>query len=152
MTTTTTQPTSTTDLNLETLRAVADLEPFFEQLDTDDDPELFLSQALFFGQASEAAVAFVLAVLTEKLGVTLEPDEELSELSIIEHIDPAKGYPPFETRCYAALIALRMPHATDELRRNYGYLASYLLDEPNIGLSEVLGAMRAEHGLPHQGW
>ncbi|MBX0329094.1 hypothetical protein K2Z83_15560 [Oscillochloris sp. ZM17-4] len=148
MTTTTLHEAET----LETLRQFADLEGCFDLLDEHPNAAPAAAHEALFHDGSELAVRFAIAVIRERMGVELRADEELSEMAIIEILDPAKGYPTLETRAYAALIALALP-GPDEERRNNAYFASYLLRyDPGIGLAVSLNAMRASHGLGPTGW
>lgn len=94
-------------------------------------------EALYLDGALPVVRKFAQAVLQERLDATL---------------DPAKGFPPVEVRARAALIVLAMLVATDDEARNNAYLASYLTDEPNIGLAVSINGIRATFGLEATGW
>ncbi|NTU85954.1 MAG: hypothetical protein HGA45_42605 [Chloroflexales bacterium] len=152
----TTQPTIAahllTNRSLETLRAVEALAPYFLMVDAGEPVAWAISQALYFDGEQPVMVEFAVALLRERLDVTLEDGEELSELALVELLDPAKGFPPIELRAKAALMLLAMPAASDEDRRNNAYFASYLTDDPSIGLAVSMNDLRAKFGLEPTGW
>ncbi|NTU84762.1 MAG: hypothetical protein HGA45_36260 [Chloroflexales bacterium] len=149
----TTQPTIATHRSLAELAALgrAFLAGYFTCLDG-EPAEWIASQALFFDGEHEETREFAEAVIRERLGVSLEDGEELSELALVELLDPAKGFPPIELRAKAALMLLAMPAERDGDLRNNAYFASYLLDEPNIGLAVSMNDLRAKFGLEPTGW
>ncbi|NNJ12118.1 hypothetical protein EKD04_017445 [Chloroflexales bacterium ZM16-3] len=138
--------------SLEVLRSFADLEPYFTQLDAGEPANWIVSGALFHESESELVIQFAVAVLSEVLGAELSDGEELSDLAIVEMLDPAKGFPAAETRHIAALLALSIPATSAKERRDNAYLASYLTDDPNIGLAVSINEMRAAQGLGPTGW
>lgn len=141
-----------TNRSLEALRDIEVLRPYFDQLDAGEPAHGTASQALFFDGERGEAIEFAQAVLRERCDVELTGEDELTELALIEMLDPAKGFPPLEVRCRAALLVLAWPTATAEERRNNAYLANYLTDEPNIGLAVAMNDLRARYGLEPTGW
>jgi hypothetical protein len=128
------------------------LASYFTSLDAGEPIDVLASQALFFDGELPEAREFAIALIRERLNVTLEPGEELSEMALIEMLDPAKSFPPFELRAKAALMVLAMPVESDKDARDNAYLANYLLDEPNIGLAVSMNDLRAKFDLEPTGW
>lgn len=160
MTTTSQPPTIAThpltNHSLAALRGVAFLEPYFKMLDAGEPAAWNVSEILFSeaqdASKRETAREFAIAVLRERCGAELTDEDELTELGLIEMLDPAKGFPPQELRYKAALLVLATPTASDGDALDNIYLAHYLTDEPNIGLAVSMNDIRAQHGLEPTGW
>ena len=140
-----------TNRSLEILREFADLERYVDLLD-EEGADHAISLALFYAGDDALVVEFAQAVLQERMDITLDPQTELSEMGLIELLDPAKGYPPIEVRARAALVALSIPTADAKAQRDLAYLASYLTDTPNSGLAVSMNDLRTRHGLDATGW
>ena len=141
-----------TNRSLEILREFADLERYFDLLDAFEGADHAIAQALFSAGDDALIVEFAQAMVQERMHITLDPETELSEMGLIELLDPAKGYPTIELRAQAALLLLAIPTTDAKALRDHTYLASYLTDGPNIGLAVAMNHLRSRYGLGPTGW